>query len=424
MSLPSRVEVLVVGAGPTGLVAAITLAGLGLQVAIVDSSTRNQNGSRAAAVHAHTLEILDSIGLAKPIIDTGIRCRGVVLRGTTDKILEVGFEQLRDITAYPFSVLIPQHAVEGIFRERLTTEGTAVDLCQDERGSGVDVRFDDGNVVNARYVIGADGAHSTIRRLVGIEFKDPRTGIAFDDSTVPPAFYIVFADVYLEEPLPMGIHRDKLSAHLDDFLLFVPLYDVKGSSPKAIPMLYWRVGYLLPASGPRPPRNPSMEYLQQMMDARNPWDTRITILSVLSSSSYRVRAAVASTYFRKVGDGNILLIGDAAHVHSPVGGQGMNLGICDAVAVAHAVRAHSDTSSDTPDPKHPERDDVLLHYANSRRMIGVRVVGLTTGLTTLLNAGRGWRRILRNFVLRAVSYLPFMNRLAAWRISGLANKDL
>jgi 2-polyprenyl-6-methoxyphenol hydroxylase-like FAD-dependent oxidoreductase len=259
---------------------------------------------------------------------------------------------------------------------------------------------------------------------VGIEFKDPHTGIAYDDSTVPPAFYIVFADAYLKEPLPVGIPRDKLSAHLDDFLLLVPLYDEKGPSPEAIPVLYWRIGYMLPASRQRPPQNPPLEYLQQMMDARNPWDTKITILSVVSSSSYRVRAAVASTYFRKVGAGNILLAGDAAHVVSPVGGQGMNLGICDAVAVAHAVRGHHDTISDVPDPKHPERDDVLLHYASSRRIIGVRVAGLTRGLTTLLNAGSGWRRIFRNFVLRAVSYLPFANRFAARRISGLENRDV
>ncbi|KAF8464516.1 hypothetical protein JB92DRAFT_2823903 [Gautieria morchelliformis] len=421
MSLPAEVEVLVVGAGPTGLIAALTLAKFGLQVAIVDSSSRNQNGSRAAVVHSHTLEVLDTIGVAKPLIDSGIRCESVLMRGTTNTLLEFNLSQLRDITEFPFSVLIPQYVVERIFLERLVSEGvrvftnqTAVGLCQDKRGSGVDVRFEDGNVINARYVIGADGSRSTIRRLVGIEFKDPHTGVAYDDLTVPPSFHIVLADAFLEEPLPEGIPRDKLSAHLNSFLLLVPLYDKKGPEARR---LIWRIGYLIPISEPKPPRNPSLEYLQQMMDARNPWDTKITISSVASASSYRVRAAVASTYFQKVGNGSILLAGDAAHVHSPIGGQGMNLGICDAVAVAHAIRSHMKSS----DPK--QRDNELEHYANSRRKIGVRVVGLTRGLTILLNTGSGWRRVFRNLVLRAVSYLPFVDRFMAQRISGLENRD-
>lgn len=152
------------------------------------------------------------------------------------------------------------------------------------------------------------------------------------------------------------------------------------------------------------------------MDSRNPWNTRITISSVITASTYRVRSAVAGTYFKKLGDGNILLAGDAAHVHSPAGGQGMNLGICDAVAVAHAI--HSDIESrDSEQGNH-----ALQEYAETRRKIGVRVIGLTSGLTTLVNAGTGWRRILRNIILHIMAHLPFVNRLAAWRLSGLANR--
>ena len=249
---------------------------------------------------------------------------------------------------------------------------------------------------------------------MGIEFKDPYTGVHYDDTDPAPSFHIVLADVHLDE-LPESIPRNGLSVQLDNSILFVPLPGKTDSAAK--PTIVWRIGFPQPAGGPKPPNNPSMEYLQQLIDDRNPWDTKITISSVASSSSYRIRLAVASTYFQKVGSGNILLAGDAAHVHSPLGGQGMNLGICDAVAVAHAVRLHVD-AKDTE-----QRDNILRDYADSRRKIGIKVVGLSRGLTTLVNANTGWRRILRYLILRAASYLPFFNRFVASRISGLVNRD-
>ena len=190
---------------------------------------------------------------------------------------------------------------------------------------------------------------------MGIEFKDPYTGVAYDDDTAStPSFHIVLADIYLNEPLPESILRNALSIQLDKFLLLVPLFET--TDPTAKPTISWRIGLEPSACGPKPPGYPSLDYLQQLIDERNPWDTKITISSVATSSSYRIRVAVASTYFKKVGNGNILLAGDTAHVHSPVGGQGMNLGICDAVAVVHVVCSHID-ANDTE-----QRDNVLQAY--------------------------------------------------------------
>ena len=250
---------------------------------------------------------------------------------------------------------------------------------------------------------------------MGIEFVDPHTGVLYDDPSALAAFYIVLADVQLEEPLPASVYRDQVAVYLDNFFLMIPLRDSKG--PEENMMFFWRVGFVLPADAPKPPKAPTLEYLQHMMDTRNPWDTKITISSVSTSTRYRVRSAVASSYFQKLGDGNILLAGDAAHVHSPVGGQGMNLGMCDAVAAAHAIQSHLQAKD--PD----QSSDALRHYAESRRKIGVRVVGFTRGLTTIINTSTGWKRVVRNIVLRVVSYLPFVNRRLAWRISGLANRD-
>ena len=132
-------------------------------------------------------------------------------------------------------------------------------------------------------------------------------------------------------------------------------------------------------------------------------------------SSYRV--AVASTYFKKVGNGNILLAGNAAQVHSLVGGQGMNLSICDAVAIAHAVRSHIDAN-------HTEqRDNILQAYSNSQQKVAFRVVRLASSLTGLLGGRLGWQRTFRNFALRALSYLPVFRIFVAWMVSGLMNQE-
>jgi 2-polyprenyl-6-methoxyphenol hydroxylase-like FAD-dependent oxidoreductase len=168
--------------------------------------------------------------------------------------------------------------------------------------------------------------------------------------------------------------------------------------------------------GDNAPHNPSLEYFQTLLDANNPWGVKVTISSIVASSKYRIRSAVASTYFHKVGDGNILLAGDAAHVHSPAGGQGMNLGICDAIAVAHAIHSHSTTDAES-------RDIVLQHYADSRRKTGVKVIRLASNLTTLMSAGAGWRRVVRNLALLIARHLPFVVRAGALNISGIANRS-
>lgn len=180
------------------------------------------------------------------------------------------------------------------------------------------------------------------------------------------------------------------------------------------------------ASGERPeiPHEPSKEWLQERLDERNPWSERIVIEKVFTSSRYRVRAALADTYWKKIGeDGHILLAGDAAHVHSPVGGQGMNLGICDAVSLAQTIKTHIEATAD----KRPvqERDAILAKYASRRHKIGYRVIGLTNGLTTMVNWGAGWRRHVRNFIMRVVGWglVPGFKRAVAWRVSGLGNRD-
>ena len=199
--------------------------------------------------------------------------------------------------------------------------------------------------------------------------------------------------------------------HLDNFLLLIPF---RSKSTSETQTSYWRIAFGIPV-GDNPAHKLSIEYLQEHLDSINPWGVRVTISSLAHVSRYRVRAAVASTYFTKLGDGNILLAGDAAHVHSPAGGQGMNLGICDAIAVAHAIHSHSSTDVEG-------RDSVLQHYADSRRKTGLKVMGRASNLTTLIAAGVGWRRPLRNMVLSVARQLPYVSRVGAKILSGISNR--
>jgi len=186
MSLPTQVQALVVGAGPVGLAAAIALKQRGVEVTIVDAATRNRNGSRAAVVHSRTLEVcapkygitfrrftmislqvLETIGMAKSIIDSGIPTKSISFYGKRNQLLDVDMDILKSDTAYPFSVLISQHHVEILLEQKLNETGVSVirdkvviGYNYDASQKNVNVTFEDGSSIRTQYLIGTDGAHS------------------------------------------------------------------------------------------------------------------------------------------------------------------------------------------------------------------------------------------------------------------------
>lgn len=182
----------------------------------------------------------------------------------------------------------------------------------------------------------------------------------------------------------------------------------------------WRV-ILAMLSGEAVPHNPTIQYLQQELDKRSPFSTPITISSVVAASRYRVRAALADAYTAKIGNSHVLLIGDAAHVHSPVGGQSMNLGICDAVSAANTIYAHLNTPTSSPE----KRDSIIATYGKKRHEVGERVVGLSLSMTKFLAFGAGskWKNALRNILFKTLMSIRLVRRQAAWRVSGLINRE-
>jgi 2-polyprenyl-6-methoxyphenol hydroxylase-like FAD-dependent oxidoreductase len=376
--LPTTTDVLVIGAGPTGLTVAVSLAGQGLDVTVADAQTAGANTSRAAVVHARTLEVLEDLGVSERLTALGVHAPRFTVKDRDRTLVPVGFGELP--TRYPYTLLVSQAVTERVLLERLVELGgrvarpyTLESLTQD--GEGVTALFSDGSAVTAKYLVGADGMHSTVREQAGIGFEGGEFGESFSladvrlTGDVPEDGVILYfspAGLLVVAPLPDGTHR------------IVSIVDEAPSQPDAA-------------------------FVQRLLDSRGPEKERAVVREVVWGSRFRVHHRVADT-FRA---GRVLLAGDAAHVHSPAGGQGMNTGIQDAIALAKALSIALKGD-----------EEALDAYAAIRRPIALQVVAFAGRLSRLANLNRHVRPI-RNLVLRTLALTPIFRRFLAWRLSGL-----
>ena len=375
-------DVLIAGAGPTGLALAVDLATRGIRAIVIDRLSEGANTSRAAVVHARTLEVLEPLGVSGALRERGIPAQRFTIRDRDRVLVPISFEDLP--TRFPYTLMVSQEVTESVLAARLAELGgqvlrprTLVAVSQDE--TGATATLDDGTRLRARYIVGADGMHSTVRKSVGIPFSGGSYGESFVladvrlSGAVPSDEVILYfsaAGMVVVAPLPGGVHR--IVATVDDA-----------------------------------PEQPRASYVQALLDARGPQRERALVQEVLWGSRFRVHHRVADRYRA----GRVLLAGDAAHVHSPAGGQGMNAGILDAVSLAPALaRALSG------DPA------ALDAYAAERRPVAVQIVAFADVLTRLATV-RPVLRALRNLLLRTLSLLPPFRRRLAWRLSGLIYRE-
>lgn len=375
----SSTDVLIVGAGPTGLTAALVLTQLGIQVLVVDAQAEGANTSRAAVIHPHTLELLEPYGVTENLVKRGIHTPTFTIRDRDALLIEVPFDRLA--TSYPYTLMISQAETEAYLLDRLERLGgkvirpaTVTAIRQDQ--DGADVSFSDGHRVRARYVIGADGMHSTVRE---------QAGIAFAGGTYAESFTL--ADVRVSG----GVPSNEVILYFSPAGLVVvaPLPDGQ---------------YRIVATVDEAPQDPDVAFIQRLLDQRGPKARPAVVEEVLWGSRFRVHHRVAETFRR----GRILIIGDAGHVHSPAGGQGMNLGIEDAVLVGECLSGVLAGGSDS----------VLDDFAVGRRRTAERVVALASRLTELATASPR-RRPVRNAVMRLAGKVPAVRRQLAMRLSGL-----
>ncbi|MFE3449695.1 FAD-dependent oxidoreductase [Nonomuraea sp. NPDC059194] len=375
----STTDVLVIGAGPTGLAVAVSLAQQGFDVTIADDQAEGDNTSRAAVVHARTLEVLRPLGVTEAMTARGIHSPRFTIRDRDRVLVPVDFTRLP--TAYPYTLMISQADTERILLDRFEELGgrvarpyRLVEVKQD--GEGATAVFDDGSSVRATYLVGADGMHSTVREQVGIGF----TGGTYAES-------FSLADVRLRGGVPG-----------DEVALFF--------SPEGLVVVAPLPGgaFRIVATVDEAPERPGVAFVQKLLDERGPATDRVVIEEVVWGSRFRVHHRVADAYR----SGRVVLAGDAAHVHSPAGGQGMNAGLQDAAALGQALGEALRTGSEGP----------LDDYAARRRPVAEQVVRFAGQLTGLATVGRRWRP-LRNALLRALAVVPAFRRRLAWRLSGL-----
>jgi 2-polyprenyl-6-methoxyphenol hydroxylase-like FAD-dependent oxidoreductase len=324
-------EVLVVGAGPTGLVLALWLSHMGVTVRVVDEAQEPGTTSRALVVQARTLELYRPFGLADELVRRGRQAQAINLWARGEKRGRAEFGRMgADVSPYPFALVFPQDEHEKLLTERLAARGVRVErgtrmLSFQPGAEGLVVQLQrDGDrptTCRASYLAGCDGARSAVRKGIGAEFEG---------GTYEHLFYVADVDAH-GSALDGELHLDLDEA---DFLFTFPLPE-KGRarligtvSDGARDQLGWD--------------DVSQGVLRRM---------RIEVDRVNWFSTYRVHHRVASR-FR---DGRVFLLGDAAHIHSPVGGQGMNTGIGDAInlawKLAAVLRGADPTVLDTYEPE-------------------------------------------------------------------------
>ncbi|HWS92521.1 MAG TPA: FAD-dependent monooxygenase [Mycobacterium sp.] len=385
--LPRHTDVLIVGAGPAGLTLAVTLAQLGVSHVIIDTKPAAAPGSKAAAIQPRTLEYLDRIGVAETLIDDGLRGGGFAVVDRDRPLMRMSYDSVA--SPYPFLLLIGQQQTEIRLAERLEALGGRVhrsasllDLHDDFPGTAATIVDADGLVhaVTARYVAGCDGVHSTVRQLAGIDFP----------GDAPPAQFAL-ADIVVGDDSPADLDTTfSLSPH--GMLITSPL---PGNQVRVV------------AGVPDGTPAPDAAAIADLLNSRGGgWIRKASVESVAASSAYRVQQRVAATLRR----GNVFLLGDAAHTHSPAGGQGMNTGIQDAANLGWKL--HHVLTGRAP-------AELLDSYDAERRPVAAHLIAFTSQLMQIATITQPPSAELRNNALHAVADVPGVTDYLATRLAQL-----
>ncbi|SMF38559.1 2-polyprenyl-6-methoxyphenol hydroxylase [Tistlia consotensis] len=379
MSQRQEPAVLVVGAGPTGLTLAVALRRYGVPLRIVDKAEQPTTQSKALAIWSASMEGLSGLGVMPELLAAGTRLHALRVshgrRPPATLAAGVGID-----SAYPFPLLVPQARTEAVLIGRLADLGVAVErgvelvgLERDADAATGFLRHPDGSVEELRvpYLVGCDGARSRVRQALDIPFEG-----------VTEPGVMVLGDIRLTGG-DLDRHGIYLSWTRAGLLALFPFGDDR-----------WRLfARRDPDRGEAPP---SLEELQAYVDRRGPAALRLEDPTWLAA--FKVNERLAARYRL----GRCLLAGDAAHIHSPVGGQGMNTGIQDAINLGWKL---GQVLSGLGDPA------VLLDsYEAERRPTAARVVAKAGGRHRMLMKS-GWPALLaRDLAARLAGQVPAVQR--------------
>jgi 2-polyprenyl-6-methoxyphenol hydroxylase-like FAD-dependent oxidoreductase len=361
-------SVLIIGAGPVGLTLAIELARYAVPVRIVEKAAHRTDKSKALVLWSRSLELLDrQPGGSAPFLEAGFKVEAVSFLAGQERIGRASMESVD--SPYPYALMIPQSDTERLLEERLNAlkvkverevEVTSISL----RADGVDatLRHTDGREerASADWLAGCDGAHSLVRHTVGATFA----GETMDSDWM-------LADVHMRG-YPIPDTEASVYWHKDGAFVVFPI------SPGR-----YRLLADLPPSGEAQPPTPTLERVQAMIDRRGPPGTKV--FDPIWLAGFRINGRKVSHYRW----GRAFLCGDAAHVHSPAGGQGMNTGMQDAFNLAWKLAAVANGLSG---------ERVLDSYSAERSEVGEQVLADAQRLTAVGTMRNPVGQAIRNTV--------------------------
>jgi 2-polyprenyl-6-methoxyphenol hydroxylase-like FAD-dependent oxidoreductase len=352
-------EVVVVGAGPVGLSLALGLARQGVDVLVLEKEAGTAEHSRAPAIWPRTQEILAALGVLDPFVEEGILLPCIELwdADRARVLLRLPIEELHDETAYAQLLILPQSKTERLLCEaiRETTEAAVRFSCEVvglvQQPSGVEVRYrahGREERVHGRFVAGCDGAHSKVREALGGSLEGITYAVqaALADVAISGVQDFRFPRLTTHPNMAIGIRID---ANL------------------------WRLILPFSGGGEQIPLHKRVDAAVISLFSRREYDA-------VWQSEFRLHRRVSSRWV----EGRIALAGDAAHLNSPVGGEGMNAGIMDAAVLQEALVEALAVDDGKP---------LVAYAARRRRAIETGVNPFTDRLTRLLLAGNG--RLMR-----------------------------
>lgn len=348
MAKDGTAAVLVVGAGPVGLTMAAELARYGVPVRLIDRSPEPTMTSKALVVWGRTLELMDRMGCTAGFLDAGLKARGAVFRSGGRDLAHVDFDNIP--SPYNFGCMVPQSETERLLTAHLEGFGVKVErrveLKSFQAGeNSVRCRLADARgreeELDTPWLIGCDGAHSTVRNALGLPFE----GYATDDNWI-------LADVRLEGESGPPADRLAIFLHADGPFVTFP---IPGGRTRVVAT----TGKAEPGHG-RP--EPTLAEVQTLIDTRAGGGFRAA--DPVWLSHFRINERKLAEYRR----GRVFLAGDASHVHSPAGGQGMNTGMQDAINLAWKLamvqrKLAAPTLLDSYSPERSAVGDMVLRNA-------------------------------------------------------------
>ena len=372
-----KTDVLIAGAGPVGLTMASELSRYGLSVRLVDKNTQRTDKSKALVLWARTLELIDRMSPngADRFIQAGLKAESVIMHSGNETIAHVDMNDVD--SAYKFVLMIPQSETERLLEDHLATfdvkadrQTELTDFNETLDGVSCVLKHADGSeeTAEASWLIGADGAHSRVRHKLNVEFHG---------STLLSDWAL--ADLHLAGVLgPPAIH---LYWHADGVLALFPL---QGTRYRIIANVGESSGSIGEGNHPAP----TVEEIQRVLDTRGPGGIRAGDPVWLSSFSINERKV------ENYRSGRVFVAGDAAHVHSPAGGQGMNTGMQDAFNLAWKLAL---VSRDLCQP-----EPLLGSYSSERSHIAKLLLEFTGKATQASVMRGGVRQYIRNHVASLV----------------------